>query len=230
MAAFKIASSLVLIISVIFHPSCADDSSPTAASEPSVSFLIDKTTARAGELITFTNTSQNTTTFVWDFGDGDSSTANNPSHSYSDNGRYTITLTAEGPGGSGSKAHSVTIENPTLELTFHGDKCTFQGLTTFKAGRTKLIFNNQSSLLAASNLVKHADGYSHQDMRDLFVDGFSTAHHPSWTTEVAGVWFEVNADKSHTWTGNLGSGLYTLVGAKLNPIGVWYAAGLTVYD
>ena len=230
MAAFRIVRSLVLIISVIFLPSCENDSAPTAAVEPSVSFLIDKTTARADELITFTNTSQNATTFVWDFGDGDSSSAKNPSHSYSDNGIYTITLTAEGSGGSGSKAHSVTIENPTLELTFHGDKCTFQGPTSFKVGRTKLIFKNQSSLLAASNLVKHGDGYSHQDMRDLFVDGFSTAHHPSWTTEVAGVWREVDANKSYTWNGTLGSGLYTLVGVKINPIGVWYAAGLTVYD
>lgn len=76
--------------------------------------------------------------------------------------------------------------------------------------------------------MKHAEGYSHQDMLDLFIDGYSGGHHPGWTTEIQGVWKVINANTSHTWTGNLEPGLYTLVSARMTPFGVWYGAGLTV--
>ncbi len=229
MRTFRLLFPIALIISVIFLSSCSNDSSPTNPDGLSVSFTMDKTTAIIGEVITFTNTSQNATSFAWDFGDGNSSTEENPTHSYSSTGTFTITLTANGEEGSRSKTKFITIVNPVfLNLTIYRNSYQFQGPTSFKAGPVELHFYNQSSGSASANLVKHDDGYSHQDMLNLFVNGYTESHHPSWSTEIQGVWKVIDANKSHTWTGNLSAGLYTLVACKINPLGAWYGAGLTV--
>src|SRR6185369_14734903 len=43
-------------------------------------------------LVTFTNTSSNTTSSSWDFGDASTSTLTNPSHTYAVNGNYNVML------------------------------------------------------------------------------------------------------------------------------------------
>ena len=48
-------------------------------------------TANFGELI-FTNTSTNSESFIWNFGDGNTSTEANPTHIYTQSGTYEITL------------------------------------------------------------------------------------------------------------------------------------------
>jgi PKD repeat protein len=80
--------------------------------EPLASFTVNKTTAPAGEEVSFTNTSSDATSFYWDFGDGTNSAEQNPSHSYSSPGTYTVTLTATGEGGSNSVSKSLTITLP----------------------------------------------------------------------------------------------------------------------
>jgi PKD repeat protein len=52
-----------------------------------------------GNDVTFTNTTTNGISYVWDFGDGTTSTSANPSHIYTTVGSYTITLTATGYAG-----------------------------------------------------------------------------------------------------------------------------------
>ncbi|MEO1259168.1 MAG: PKD domain-containing protein [Bacteroidota bacterium] len=47
------------------------------------------------ETITFTNTSTNATTYLWDFGDGNSSNEADPVHTYEEAGEYEVTLRAE---------------------------------------------------------------------------------------------------------------------------------------
>lgn len=65
---------------------------------PTASFSANPTsTTVENTLVQFTNTSQNASSFVWDFGDDSPSTATiNPSHNYPDleQGIYTVTLTA----------------------------------------------------------------------------------------------------------------------------------------
>jgi len=189
---------------------------------------MNKTAPRMGEAIAFSNTCENATSFEWDFGDGNSSTERNTTHSYSSAGTFVITLTASGKGGSGSQTKSITVGDPVLELTFYGDSYKFEGPTSFKAGPIEFHFYNQSSGRASANLVKHDDGYSHQDSRDLFVNGYCECPPDSRTTVVQGVLRSIGTNNSHTWTGELGAGLYTLVSFKENPLGVWYGAGLTV--
>ncbi len=227
MMTLRLLFSQILIISVFFLSSCSEDSSPT--DELSVTFTMDKANSRVGETIIFTNTSQYATSYGWDFGDGNSSTEENPTHSYSSAGKFTIILTANGDEGSETAAKYITIWDLVLESTFYGDSVKFQGPTSFKAQPVKLIFYNQSSGgRVSANLVKHNDGYSHQDMLNIFANGICFVHHPDWTIEISGVWKEIGAYKSHTWIGNLEPGLYTLVSVRMDPYCVWYVTGLTL--
>lgn len=57
--------------------------------------------------VNFNNTSSNTTSYTWDFGDGSTSTDENPSHNYLLAGTYTVTLVALGPGGCTDVATTV---------------------------------------------------------------------------------------------------------------------------
>jgi PKD repeat protein len=49
-------------------------------------------------MVNFFNSSFNSTTYSWDFGDGGNSTASNPTHTYTNPGNYTVTLYAYGTG------------------------------------------------------------------------------------------------------------------------------------
>ena len=67
---------------------------------PVANFTAISTNACAGTgTVTFTNTSQNATSYLWDFGDGDTSTAVNPSHQYAAPGNYPVTLIVTGANG-----------------------------------------------------------------------------------------------------------------------------------
>ena len=46
-------------------------------------------------VVNFTNTSQNATTYLWDFGNGIQSTLTNPSTTYTNPGYYTVKLIAQ---------------------------------------------------------------------------------------------------------------------------------------
>lgn len=52
-----------------------------------------------GLTFTFSNQSQNATSYVWDFGDGNTSTEANPVHTYTDFDQYDVSLIATGPCG-----------------------------------------------------------------------------------------------------------------------------------
>ena len=58
--------------------------------------------------VTFTNTSQNATTYYWEFGDGFDSFEQDPVHTYSVAGTYLVTLTATSHCGSVTRPYTVT--------------------------------------------------------------------------------------------------------------------------
>jgi len=62
-----------------------------------------------GNIVTFTNTSTGSTSWLWNFGDGNTSNAQNPVHTYSTTGTYTVTLTAYNNGCLDSTQQTITI-------------------------------------------------------------------------------------------------------------------------
>lgn len=210
---------------------------------PTASFTVDPTSGTTATTFNFDasgssdNEDANAVLQVrWDWEndgtyDTNYSTTKTATHQYRTAGTYTVKLEVKDSAGlTNTTTKSITIGEPVLKLTFYGDSFKFEGPKSFPSGPVTLHFYNQSSTTAAVNLMKHADGYSHQYMIDTFVNGFNTLHHPSWTISVPYVWKYITANNSHTWTGNLESGLYTLVSVRIFPFGVWYVAGLTVYD
>jgi len=79
---------------------------------PVADFIMNKTTADAGEMITFTNLSEYADSYLWDFGDESTSTLASPTHKYLSDGTFTIQLDATGPGGTASISQDITISIP----------------------------------------------------------------------------------------------------------------------
>ena len=72
--------------------------------------------------VSFTNTSTNATSYIWDFGDGSqTSTLTNPQHTYNAGGTFAAQLTATSPGGSNAITKYVVILNPAsgTNVTFN---------------------------------------------------------------------------------------------------------------
>lgn len=71
-------------------------------------------------VVNFTNTSTNSTSSTWNFGDGTSSSELSPKHTYSTNGDFTVQLTVVGAGGTATTTQTVTVGNvaPTIAFTF----------------------------------------------------------------------------------------------------------------
>jgi PKD repeat protein len=133
--------------------SSASTTISVAYPDPVADFSMDKTTADMDETITFTNLSQNASSYAWSFGDGATSTEANPTHSYAEAGTYTVQLTATGPGGaSNSTTRSVTIEWPEPVASFTTDKP-----GNFAAPGVLIHFTNTSEY-ATSYLWDFGDG------------------------------------------------------------------------
>jgi PKD repeat protein len=115
------AKTLVILLTICIA-SCqkAEEDSPA----PIASFNVSKSSAVLNEVVTFTNTSQNATTYEWNFGDGNTSTIKDPTHSYSITGSFTITLSATGKGGNNLASKSITVISPVPVASFTTDKAT----------------------------------------------------------------------------------------------------------
>ncbi|MDA0176940.1 M14 family zinc carboxypeptidase [Mesoflavibacter profundi] len=83
---------------------------------PIANFTSDINNLNNGE-VTFNNTSNNATSYLWDFGDGNSSTDQNPVHTYMTSGEYTVTLTSTNPNcGNNQKSETINVTISTLGL------------------------------------------------------------------------------------------------------------------
>jgi gliding motility-associated-like protein len=86
---------------------CADTASVVinVLPSPTAAFTVDNDAACDSLTVTFTNTSVNGVSFLWDFGDGTSSTlVDPPPHFYGTTGTYTVTLTVTNAQGCASVA------------------------------------------------------------------------------------------------------------------------------
>ncbi len=82
------------------------------------------TSSQSGSTASFTNTSINATSYIWNFGDGSNSTEENPNHTYLNDGVYTVTLTAINNCGSAIIEQTITIATlPTAGFTFNSTGC-----------------------------------------------------------------------------------------------------------
>lgn len=112
------ALAWVGLVSLISLSSCnKDDDDDPAPDKPvaSFQFAIDDVDFFK---VTFTNFSQNATTFNWDFGDGNSSTQKDPVHTYVEAGNFDVVLTAKNDQDeSASFTATIEIKDPDEALT-----------------------------------------------------------------------------------------------------------------
>lgn len=93
-----------------FFTSCEEDEDPV---KPTAGFTISPTTVVAFDVVTFTNTSEDGKTYLWDFGDGSAtSTEENPTHMFTEAGTYTVTLTATNADGNNETTQNIVVGAP----------------------------------------------------------------------------------------------------------------------
>lgn len=98
---------------------------------PVASFTFSSNPVPRQANITFTNTSKNATSYIWDFGDGsgeDNTTS--PTHSYQQGGLYNVTLISEGEGGIDRITKIVTVPNPPTTCTIQKVQIENHSITT----------------------------------------------------------------------------------------------------
>jgi PKD repeat protein len=111
----------------------------TIGASPQTSFtsLVDKTK------VTFTNTSTNAVSYLWNFGDGTpTSTLQNPIHTYLSDGNYTVSLTAT------NNCNSVTYTKDVLIVT--PPKASFGVVNPSGCAPFSVTYSNTSSANAST--------------------------------------------------------------------------------
>ncbi len=113
-----VAQSLLLLgfISLVAFSACKKDKDDPKPENPIASFQFAISQTNFFE-VTFTNYSQNATSYNWNFGDGNTSTEVNPVHVYADAGNYEVVLTAKNDAGtSATYSESIEITDPDEAL------------------------------------------------------------------------------------------------------------------
>jgi len=116
----------------------------------------DFTFVANGRTVTFTNTSLNSTEYVWDFGDGGAvSTEKSPAHKYAVGGTYSVKLTAVGAVGTTSSIKTMDVEVPMAVNHVKGGD-----FETADASLWTVITSGQKDGDGNYTNVKYAFGYS----------------------------------------------------------------------
>ncbi len=106
-------ATFFIVAMIAILPSCTEEE---PAPRPFAHFSAEASATNILEY-TFTNLSDNSVSYAWDFGDGGSATEENPTHTYTSYGLFTVTLTASNADGESAIAtHEVEITEPEVEL------------------------------------------------------------------------------------------------------------------
>ncbi len=155
-----------------------------------------------GATVTFTNTSQGATSYLWAFGDNNTSNLTNPVHNYANDGVYTVTLTATNACGSNTTTQQVTIVTPPVAA--------FTGNPTNGCAPLTVQFTNNSSPNATTFNWQFPGGSP----------GSSTAQNPSVVYSTPGVY-------SVTLTASNAAGSNTATQTNYINVGTVPVAGFT---
>lgn len=113
------------VLSMVTFVSCKDEEDEDPPKNPIASFQYAISATNFLE-VTFTNFSQNATSYEWNFGDGQTSTEANPKHVYTAAGNYTVVLTAK------NSANASATFNQTIEIKDPNSALTLLAGTTSK--------------------------------------------------------------------------------------------------
>jgi PKD repeat protein len=110
---------LLLVATIVALAGCHDKKTPPKAI---AKFTVSSDSVQIGDIIAFTNTSVNATTYSWDFGDGSSVIAQNPTHTYNSKGTFKVILTATGDDNSDTVSSKIKVRHPTTVFEGKGIK------------------------------------------------------------------------------------------------------------
>jgi PKD repeat protein len=144
----------ILFLILIFLIACKKE-------EPIASFSASKITAEVDEVISFSNSSDHSTSYSWDFGDGTASTQESPTHAFTSEGSFNVELTAKGEGGSDVASQTITVAYPDPVAAFTADK------TSAEVDEI-ITFTNQSDN-AVSYSWSFGDGTTSTDLNPTHV-------------------------------------------------------------
>ena len=122
-------------------PECGLDDDNTGAKLPVSGFDVAVNCTEA----VFTSTSQNATSYLWEFGDGNTSTQENPTHTYGDAGQYNVKLTVTNTVGSNDKRTSITTQKAVVPNAIQETVCTGESATITLPDDKGYIWYDQAS-------------------------------------------------------------------------------------
>ena len=139
---------------------------------PVANFTTSPTTGSAPLQVHFNDTtSNNPTSWYWNFGDGTNSTLENPTHTYNTPGTYTVALTATNADGTNTTSQTITVNWPTPVVNFTTN-------ATSGTAPLNVQFNDQST----GNITSYAWNFG----TDSNVD--STLQNPTYTYNTPGTY------------------------------------------
>lgn len=96
-----------------------------SATTPTADFTTDKVEVCVNDQVKFSNLSQNSDFWCWDFGDMGTSTEKEPTYAYAKPGTYSVTLTAKHAGCSNIKTRTalIKVKDPFLDFAIAPKDC-----------------------------------------------------------------------------------------------------------